>query len=310
MRISYLWPALILLPCIVSCSTTSGIVKQDADPKPEQKREIKIAETDGEVPVSEEEGVFHIIGENETLRHICHVYGLDWKKVARINKLEPPYILKVNDSIFLPASALIEPEEEPAKVVASQPDKAKRKTTAKHRRERKVAKAIRGKRHPDVPLLRFPVSGGVLTSPFGYRWGVFHKGLDIAAPVGRSVRACADGRVVFAGSKKKFRAYGKIVLLEHDNGIYTQYAHLDKIYVKRGSKVKGGQKIAAVGNSGRSTGPHLHLEVRVRNAMYNPLAYFSKTELTGMKVTKRFVKSPMGPVKAHWRIPDLLAQSH
>jgi murein DD-endopeptidase MepM/ murein hydrolase activator NlpD len=145
-----------------------------------------------------------------------------------------------------------------------------------------------------------------LTSPFGYRWGIFHKGLDIAASRGTPVLACAAGKVIFAGTRKRFRNYGKIVLLRHADNVYTQYGHLQKIHVKKGQKVRRGQKIAAVGNTGRSTGPHLHLEVRVDNKLYNPLAYFPAPELKGTRVAKRFRNSPMGPVPAHWRIPELL----
>jgi hypothetical protein len=70
--------------------------------------------------------------------------------------------------------------------------------------------------------------------------------------------------------------------------------------------VRQGQKVALVGETGRSTGPHLHLEVRVANKMYNPLAYFSHSELARIRFAKNFSGSPMGPVRARWRIPDLL----
>jgi murein DD-endopeptidase MepM/ murein hydrolase activator NlpD len=150
------------------------------------------------------------------------------------------------------------------------------------------------------------VPGGTLTSPFGHRWGKFHKGLDIAASVGSDVLACHDGVVVFTGSRKRFRRYGSTVLVDHGNGVYTYYAHLSKIHCKKGQSVKKGMKIAEVGNSGRSTGPHLHLEVRVSNNLYNPIAYFAKSELSNMRIAKRFTNSPMGPVRARWQVPELL----
>ncbi len=170
-----------------------------------------------------------------------------------------------------------------------------------------VTNAIRGQRDPSVPRLKFPVPHGVLTSPFGHRWGKFHKGLDIAAPIGTSVLACADGKVIFTGSRKRFRRYGNTVLINHGKGVYTYYAHLSKIKVKKNQQVRKGQTVGLVGNSGRSTGPHLHLEVRVVNNVYNPLAYFAPTEFVKTRIARRFTESPMGPVRAHWRIPDLLA---
>jgi murein DD-endopeptidase MepM/ murein hydrolase activator NlpD len=134
--------------------------------------------------------------------------------------------------------------------------------------------------------------------------------LDIAAPVGKAVLACADGRVIFAGTRKRFRRYGNTVLIHHNNnGVYTYYAHLNKILVKKNQRVRQGQQIATIGNTGRSTGPHLHLEVRVENQMFNPLAYFPSKALAGVRMAKRFTDSPMGPVRARWDIPDLLTAS-
>jgi murein DD-endopeptidase MepM/ murein hydrolase activator NlpD len=291
------WLAAILLPFLASCSSFTGIVKGPDQLNHRCEQRIESPASDPRVRPAEEEGAFHIVGNGETLRHICHVYGLDLEKVARINELKAPYSLNIGETIFLPAHALLEAEVKPA---VGSPN------TPKKRSCRNVAKAISGKRHPLVPALRFPVRGGVLTSPFGHRWGVFHKGLDIAAPVGKPVLACANGRVVFTGRQKKLRGYGKIVVLDHGRGVYTQYAHLNRVSVRKGQRIRSGQRIGLVGNSGRSTGPHLHLEVRVSNQMYNPLAYFSRNQLKGMRVAKRFTDSPMGPVQARWRVLDLL----
>lgn len=291
------WLAAILLPLLASCSSVIGIVKSTDQRNYRCEKKIEPPAKDRVDPV-EEEGAFHIVGKGETLRHICHVYGLDLKKVARVNELKPPYSLNVGETIFLPAQALLEEKDTPAAGFANTP---------KGQSRLNVAQAIGGKRHPLVPQLRFPVPGGVLTSPFGHRWGCFHKGLDIAASIGKPVLACARGRVLFTGRQKKLGGYGKMIVLDHGRGVYTQYAHLNRVLVRKGQKVRGGQRIALVGNSGRSTGPHLHLEVRVSNQMYNPLAYFSNSQLKGMRVAKRFTNSPMGPVAARWKVPDLLA---
>lgn len=295
----------ILLPLLASCSSSVGIVKKAPDLKSTSQHKLDIAEKGSPSRPTQEEGAFHIVAEGESLRHICDVYGLDYAKVAKINKILPPYTLKKGDEVFLPAQALLDESEQ-----ASQWQKSATASSASKNCNRKLlSAAILGKRDPVVPELQFPVPRGVLTSPFGYRWGRFHKGLDIAAPVGRSVVACADGRVIFVGSRKRFRRYGNTVLIDHGRGVYTYYAHLSEIKVKKNQQVRRGQKVALVGNTGRSTGPHLHLEVRVTNKMYNPLAYFSPKELTGILIAKRFSDSPMGPVRAHWRVPDLLTAS-
>lgn len=291
------WLAATLLPFLASCSSVVGIVKGPDHQNSRCEKKIEPPAHD-RVDPAEEEGAFHIVGKGETLRHICNVYGLDLKKVARVNELKPPYPLHAGETIFLPAQALLDESDTSGAGMANTP---------KRRSRLNVAQAISGKRHPLVPKLRFPVPGGVLTSPFGHRWGLFHKGLDIAASIGNPVLACASGRVLFTGRQKKLGGYGKLVILDHGRGLYTQYAHLNKIVVRKGQKVRGGQRIALIGNSGRSTGPHLHLEVRVTNQLYNPLAYFSNDQLKGMRVAKRFTNSPMGPVQARWKVPDLLA---
>ncbi|MBN1203668.1 MAG: M23 family metallopeptidase [Myxococcaceae bacterium] len=114
---------------------------------------------------------------------------------------------------------------------------------------------------------------GWVTSDFGQRLDpytadrVTHAGLDIAAPHGKEVYAPSDGTVLFAGLEG---GYGNVIVIDHGYGIKTRYGHLSKMLVKAGDKVKRGARIAAVGNTGRSTGPHLHYEVRVNGIPQNP----------------------------------------
>ncbi len=114
---------------------------------------------------------------------------------------------------------------------------------------------------------------GWVTSDFGHRLDpytadkVMHAGLDIAAPHGKPVVAPSDATVVFAALEG---AYGNVIVLDHGYGIRTRYAHLANMSVKVGDKVTRGQQIGAVGNTGRSTGPHLHYEVRVNGIPENP----------------------------------------
>ena len=118
----------------------------------------------------------------------------------------------------------------------------------------------------------WPVRGWV-TSDFGTRLDpytserVMHAGMDIAGPHGKEVIAPSDGTVVFAGLEG---GYGNVLVIDHGYGIKTRYGHLAALRVKAGEKVKRGQVIAALGNTGRSTGPHLHYEVRVNGIAQNP----------------------------------------
>lgn len=111
---------------------------------------------------------------------------------------------------------------------------------------------------------------GRISSRYGMRNGRMHRGLDIAASVGTPIKAADGGKVVYAGWKS---AYGNLVEIDHGNGYKTRYAHCSKILVKVGDKVYKGQHIANVGNTGRSTGPHLHFEVLINGKNKNPANY-------------------------------------
>ncbi|KNG93176.1 peptidase M23 [Pseudaestuariivita atlantica] len=108
------------------------------------------------------------------------------------------------------------------------------------------------------------------TSGFGPRWGRMHSGTDFAAAHGTPIYATADGVVTHAGWSS---GYGKLVKIQHEFGIETRYAHNSKLFVKVGQRVSRGQKISAMGNTGRSTGTHLHYEVRVGGRAVNPMIY-------------------------------------
>lgn len=108
------------------------------------------------------------------------------------------------------------------------------------------------------------------TSGFGYRWGRLHAGTDFAAPHGTPIYSTADGVVVHAGWSS---GYGRLIKIQHQFGIETRYAHLSKIRVKVGQRVSRGDRIGDMGNTGRSTGTHLHYEVRVGGQPVNPMIY-------------------------------------
>jgi murein DD-endopeptidase MepM/ murein hydrolase activator NlpD len=120
----------------------------------------------------------------------------------------------------------------------------------------------------------WPISGAV-TSGFGYRIHPIlggrrlHTGIDVAASSGTPIWA-ADGQVVYAGEQP---GYGHVVILRHAGGLLTLYAHMGKVLVLEGARVRAGDPVAGVGQSGRTTGPHLHFEVREGTRPRNPLLY-------------------------------------
>ena len=108
------------------------------------------------------------------------------------------------------------------------------------------------------------------TSGFGRRWGRAHEGIDMAGPVGTPIHATGEGVVIFAGRQG---AYGNMVKIQHELGVETRYAHLSRIGVKVGQRVSQGEHIGAMGNTGRSTGPHLHYEVRMNGRAVDPMSF-------------------------------------
>ena len=118
-------------------------------------------------------------------------------------------------------------------------------------------------------LLEWPVSGPV-TSGFGPRWGRMHEGIDIAVAEGTAVRASAGGTVIYAGW---LGGYGNLVVVDHGGGLSTAYAHNSSYASSIGQSVAAGQVVSYSGNTGNSSGPHVHFEVRVNGSAVDPLGY-------------------------------------
>ncbi|MCK5718304.1 MAG: M23 family metallopeptidase [Thiomargarita sp.] len=136
----------------------------------------------------------------------------------------------------------------------------------------------------------WPVRQGRVSSLFGKRWKRMHKGIDIAAKTGTSVFSVEDGVVI---RSKYVGAYGLLVEIRHSKTYTTRYGHNSKLLVKVGQKVKRGQKIARVGSTGRSTGPHVHFEIRQNNVPINPIKYLGtmdKFRLSNNVKLSKYVK--------------------
>lgn len=179
-------------------------------------------------------GIKYKIGPGDKFAEIIDNYDLDPEKVKRANNISRTDNLKSGDTLILPGA---------------EPDFGYQ--------DRLNQRFIR------------PVEGRV-TSPFGPRWGSHHDGIDYAASIGTPVKAAGGGRVVHVGYSG---GYGRTVIIEHQEGMRTLYSHLNSYNVNVGQRVNRGQTIAKTGNSGRSTGPHLHFEVRVNGRPVNPENY-------------------------------------
>ncbi|MBE7062420.1 MAG: hypothetical protein E7390_01340 [Ruminococcaceae bacterium] len=116
----------------------------------------------------------------------------------------------------------------------------------------------------------FPLSEITVSSNFGYRWDRQHNGIDFAADAGTAISAADSGTVIFSGPSE---GYGNLIILDHQNGYTTYYAHCSILYAAVGAMPEKGEVIAGVGSTGNSTGPHLHFEIRKDGTPQNPLEY-------------------------------------
>jgi murein DD-endopeptidase MepM/ murein hydrolase activator NlpD len=122
---------------------------------------------------------------------------------------------------------------------------------------------------PSSAGLIWPVSAPV-TSPFGWRWGRMHQGIDLGASEGTPIKSAASGTIIYCGWES---GYGNLTVIDHGGNLATAYGHQSSIAVTCGQQVAQGEVIGYVGNTGHSTGPHLHFEVRINGEPVDPLGY-------------------------------------
>ena len=197
-------------------------------------------------------GVYHTVQKGQTLYRISQAYEIDLGVLRRVNHIRDPSKIKEGMQLWIPGASRV--RNVPKASSPSRSAKKKKAPTVKPRRG----------------ILIWPTKG-TLTSSFGKRNGRKHEGIDIAAPKGTPIYSAADGEVVFSGWGPT--GYGKMVIIKHQHHLTTVYAHNSKILVKKGVRVKQGQKISLMGSTGRSTGPHLHFEVRNNTEPKNPIKY-------------------------------------
>lgn len=196
-------------------------------------------------------GVYHKVKKGETLWRIAQTYNVSLKKLKKVNRIANASKIKAGKYLFIPG--------------------AKKKLYVKTLKPsmRKVSLGRRPSSHKKG-FFAWPLNG-TLTSHYGVRKKRKHDGIDIAAPKGTPIFAAASGKVIFSGWGPT--GYGKMVIIKHNHKWVTVYAHNSKNRVKKNQRVKKGQKIAYVGSTGRSTGPHVHFEVRENREPINPLNY-------------------------------------
>jgi len=204
------------------------------------------------IPGVNKNAKIHTVQKGETLYLIARTYGMNYRDIAKRNGIKKPYTIFVGQRLVIRGSSTAGSVKKPHKGVKSPTVAA-----------------------PSVGKLRliWPAQGR-LSSKFGPRKGRMHDGIDIAAKVGTPIVAAAAGEVVYADNK--LTGYGNLIIVRHNASMFTAYAHNDRNFVSSGDKVKKGQHIANVGETGRVTGPHVHFELRRGETAIDPLPYLPK----------------------------------
>ena len=232
--------------------------KEDKKPGkswPWQKKEEETRQKERKGP-----GVYHTVKKGETFYRICKTYGVDLNQVAEVNQIHDPTQLSVGQQLWIPgAEKVLEVPSAPVSEKTPPPV-----NSAANKPAAAPPPAAKG-------TFINPVPGGRISSGFGMRNDRMHEGIDICAPQGTPVLAAEDGKVVYEGDD--IRGYGNMIIVKHAGDLRTVYAHNSKNLVHNGDMVKQGQKIAAVGQTGRATATHLHFEVRIGEKPVNPEFY-------------------------------------
>jgi murein DD-endopeptidase MepM/ murein hydrolase activator NlpD len=207
-------------------------------------------------------GVIHHVAPEENLYRIGLRYGVPPKEIARANGIRDVTTLRIGQRLFIPGARrqLRGGSRQTPNIAQNKKRRAKDARPDATRRRARQQSSLQ---------FAWPVHGR-LSSKFGMRSGRPHEGIDIAAKKGTPILASEAGRVIHSG---RLGSYGKVVILKHAGRYRTSYAHASKLLVKKGSFVERGQKIAEVGSTGRSTGPHVHFEIRRSETPQNPLGF-------------------------------------
>jgi len=221
-----------------------------------------------------EKVVYYTAETGDTLGAISAKFGVGVGTIEDLNDLSDPRDLRAGQVLRIPYQGSL-----PAKGVST-PNKSSPSHSSKGPSgwdPNAVKRVPLGGAERYVGKLFWPLGGEKrLSSPFGRRWFSFHEGVDIAGPIGIPIYAAHDGVVAY--SDDGLRGYGNLVIVKGD-GILTVYAHNRSNIARKGERVRKGEKIAVLGQSGKATGPHLHFEVRVKgaggkNVAVDPMIFF------------------------------------
>jgi murein DD-endopeptidase MepM/ murein hydrolase activator NlpD len=233
---------------------------------------------DGSFASPPKKGVYHPVGKGVTLYRISLAYKVPIAKILEANGLASPSALKVGQKLFIPGAAKVLSVEPSAPL---SPKERQDLEASLESEDRPAAADLPGVPEKEKPPwhgqeldLIWPIQGKI-NSSFGPRGARLHAGIDIASPSYQEVKAAMDGEVILA--RNSATGYGNAVVLRHDSGFSTIYGHMSVVIAREGESVRQGQPIGGVGSTGRSTGPHLHFELRRQGKPLDPLPHLPQT---------------------------------
>jgi murein DD-endopeptidase MepM/ murein hydrolase activator NlpD len=196
--------------------------------------------------VESEQGLRHVVRPGDTLWSIARRHGVELEALVQANQLDTRHRVRVGERLVIPVNVAPRDYQEPpspAEIVLTPPPRT------------------------DEIGFMWPLIDATVVSPFGARGRAWHGGIDLRADIGTPIRAAAPGLVIANGWEG---GYGRVVKIWHHFDFMTVYAHNHENLVQVGDWVERGQVIATVGNTGRSTAPHLHFEIRSQGKKYDP----------------------------------------
>lgn len=217
----------------------------------------------------------HTVRGGETLYAISRASGVSVGNIAAANNLRAPYALSVGQRIVIPQAPVTALDRPATPQITNTQRTVERETAPADMGE--ISRTVSYTKPEPVSaksLFSWPVRGAVVSEYGSGNLGRRNDGVNIAAPVGSPVRAAADGQVVYRGSE--LEGFGNLLLVKHQDGFVTAYAHNDAMLVKKGDPVRQGQLIAKVGQTGAVTTPQLHFEIRQDSKTVDPVALLGK----------------------------------
>lgn len=267
LRIYFKLCFLILLAGLFGCADLQSVFNGDVNTAPvavkSQKNSVPMVDSSQvegsspviisgttRLPIVTKKGVYYFVAPNDSLSDIAKKYNESPQDIAQINDLFDSS-LSVGRRLFIPNSRT----------------KGQFLSVTHIVKQNKLEKDSKNSK----PKFVWPIDNFLLTSPYGWRRGRQHTGIDLGAKPGTEIMASAEGKVIYAKYSKEFAGYGNLVVVKHSNNYFTAYAHTLKMFVSVGDHVSQGQKIASVGSTGHATGPHLHFEVLKKMDLIDPL---------------------------------------